>query len=95
MDSIKEIINKVKQRPEMFIGRHSILCLKAFLDGWYIRNPKGIIDDDIMGAFQDYIEIRYKEKDSISWCDILLKNSKDESDALNLFFKEFDICLNG
>ncbi|GAA4276490.1 hypothetical protein [Aquimarina mytili] len=90
MDSIVEVLNSIKQRPAMYIGRDSISCLKAFLDGWYFRNPTGVVDTDVMNKFQDWTEKKYSTKSSKSWSDILLYNSQDESKALELFFKDFD-----
>lgn len=89
MNSIVELLKLVKERPAMYIGKNMISCLKAFLDGWYLRNPDGIIDVNIMGAFQDYIEKKYNQPSYRSWCDILLYISQDESIALDLFFEEF------
>ena len=89
MNSIVELLELIKERPAMYIGRNSISCLKAFIDGWYLRNPSGIIDGHIMEEFQDYIEKKYNETSCRSWCDILLYNSQDENKALELFFEEF------
>ena len=74
----------------MYITRDSISCLKAFLDGWFLRSPNDVVDDEIMTKFQERIETKYKVKTSHSWCDVLLFHSQDESHALQLFFKEFD-----
>ena len=78
----------------MYIGQNSIHCLKAFLEGWYLRNPEDVIDLYIMEKFEEWVELKYNVDSSISWSDILLENSKNETEALNLFFKEFDECIN-
>lgn len=90
MNSIREIISKIKKRPEMYIGQNSISCLKAFLDGWYLRDPDNVIDSEIMDNFQDWVESRYKSDSAESWANIILDHAKNETEALKLFFKEFD-----
>ncbi len=90
MNSIVDIINKIEKRPVMYIGKNSILTLKAFLDGWYLRAPKTIIDGNIIDGFQESIEKKYNCLENKSWSDILMDHSKNESDSLDLFFKEFN-----
>ena len=89
-DSIVELIETIKARPAMFLGRNYISCLKAFLDGWYHRNATGVFDALFMDDFQSWIEKKYEVKSNHSWCDILLFYSGDECKALQNFFREFD-----
>lgn len=90
MNSIIELITQIKTRPAMYIGRNSISCLKAFIDGWYLRTPETVIDSTVMDDFQNWVEKKYNIKTSHSWCDIILFYSQDENDALSNFFREFD-----
>mgnify|MGYP001061105861 CR=1 FL=1 len=90
MNSIEELLSKIKERPEMYIGRSSISCLKAFIDGWFYRDHTTIIDSELIDGFQSWIEQKYNINTSHSWCDIILFHSQDESKALKRFFEEFD-----
>lgn len=90
MNSIIKILSDIEKRPAAYIGKNSISCLKAFLDGWYLRNPNKVIDANIMNEFQEWIEKKYDIKTNKSWNDILLFNSQDEGKALELFFTEFN-----
>jgi hypothetical protein len=90
MASIVDLLLKIEKRPAMYISRHSIVCLKAFLDGWYLRSPQDVSDADIMEKYQDWICEKYNVKTSHSWDRILLFYSQDEFDALNLFFSIFN-----
>ncbi len=74
----------------MYIGRNSISCLKAFIDGWAFRDPANIVDESALGDFQDWIVDKYNITTAHSWCDIILFHSQDEADALSNFFVEFD-----
>ena len=93
MDSIVDLILEIKKRPAMYLGHRKISCLKSFLDGWYLRNPKEIRDIEIMGEFQDWVEKKYDMRETHSWDRILMFNSPDEFGALELFFKELDDFL--
>ena len=93
MNSISILLNEIRVRPAMYISKRSISCLKAFLDGWYLRDPQSVDDADVMDNFQDWIEKKYNIKTSHSWSAIILFYSQDEYDALEVFFKEFDIFL--
>ena len=93
-DSVVELIELIKRRPSMYITRNSISCLKAFIDGWFLRDPDNITDSEVMKNFQDWIENKYNIKSSHSWCDIILFYSQDESAALMKFFDEFQRWYN-
>ena len=90
MNSIVELIYQIKVRPAMYIGRSSISCLKAFLDGWFLRSPDDVVDSSVMEDFQNWVERKYNIATNHSWCDIILFYSQDESDALTKFFDDFD-----
>lgn len=90
MNSVTEIISLIQARPTVYITRNSISCLKAFLDGWFLRDPENVEDSSVMESFQDWIEEKYKSKSSHSWCDIILSHTTDESRALTKFFDTFE-----
>ncbi len=93
MASIIDLINnEVKIRPAMYIGRNSIFCLQAFLNGlcWH---KSAFSDNDILSEFQDYIEKEYAITTTHSWASIIHFFSQDETDALMNFFIEFDKFL--
>ena len=94
MNSIENLVSKIQERPSMYLGRKTVSCLKAFLDGWYLRDPDNVLDSDLMGRYQEWIEDRYNKKDTHSWDRILLFYSEDEYDALQLFFETFNEFLS-
>ena len=94
MDSIKELIYKIKLRPAMYITWNDIFCLKAFLDGWYLRDINNVSDLELMSDFQKWIEQSYRITTSHSWAHILLFFSSDNRTALENFFKEFDVFIS-
>jgi hypothetical protein len=86
-----EMLAAIKQRPAMYLGRRYISCLKSFLDGWgLLAYQHGInIEDECMGAFQDWIVAKYGITSSQSWASIILFYSGDECNALDNFFTLF------
>jgi len=92
-NSVIELIESIRKRPTMFLGRSSIACLRSFIDGWNHRKPESVIDGEIIGEFQEWIEARYNLKNTQSWDRIILFYSVDEHDALENFFRLFNQFL--
>jgi hypothetical protein len=92
MDSTKNLISTIRLRPAVYIGKRSISCLKAFITGWYLRSPDEVGDSDVLDKFQEWIQRKHNIY-SHSWNEIILFYSQDECDALDNFFKEFEIFL--
>lgn len=92
-NSFQQLIATIEKKPAMYLGARTISNLKAFLDGWYLRDPEHITDESIMGDFQSFIEKKYNQKTSQSWANIILYYSADEYQALDNFFKLFQEFL--
>ena len=91
---ILELISFIKRRPELYLGRRSISCLKAYLDGWCSRGNEPNPDYEVMSKFQDWVATKYRIITTHSWCNIILFFSfGDEHCALDNFFKDFDEFL--
>ncbi len=92
-DSLIELLGEIKKRPAMYLTRNYISSLKAFLDGWFLRRPNEVLESELMYDFQNWIEKKYNITTTQTWASILLFYSVDECDALELFFKDFDLFL--
>lgn len=92
--SFYELIEKIKQRPDLYLGKPSISHLQVFLDGYtYARLELGIPlteQEQEFEGFQEWIEKRFNQHSSQSWPQIILAYSEDESDALDRFFQLFE-----
>lgn len=88
-NNIIELIDMIEKRPALYLSRCTISALKAFLDGWYMRDPTNIINEKFFGNFQFYIEDYYEVKGH-SWDKIILLFSQDEHDALDTFFARYN-----
>lgn len=87
------MVLKIKSKPGLYIGNKSITKLRSFLDGFSV----GYSYPNVMNlfpGFQDYIELKYSCKLTISWNDILLFFSNNKEDvAFDLFFEELELFL--
>ena len=94
--NIIDLLDAIKERPGMFIGTRSITRLSSFLHG--IRIAFRIVNQSfgcsVLNDFEEYIEIKYSSKRSVSWNEIFLESTdNDEVKAFELFFYEFEIFM--
>lgn len=92
-NSFEEIIEKIRRKPALYLGRNTVSALSAFLDGWFLRDPESVVDAKMLERYTDWIRCRFGIKENVSWDRLLLLIAIDEHDALNLFFKTFDDFL--
>jgi hypothetical protein len=86
-----DLLQRIKQRPGMYLGKCSITRLRAFLDGYETaRAELGFADTEQqqqLDGFQEWIQERYQITSTHGWDSIILFFSVDEKDALDKFFK--------
>lgn len=92
-NSIVRLIREIEKRPTMYIGKGYISCLRSFLDGWIYRSPDDVTDIVLFNNFQSWIERRYNQTKTQSWDRIILFYSVDENDALQNFFRLFQLYI--
>jgi len=94
MHDLYEIIEKIKKAPAMYLGRHSIICLQAFLSGYsvakYELGEQATEQERDFMEFPEWIRQRFKVQTSQSWANIILFYSEDERKALDNFFDLFE-----
>lgn len=94
--NVIELIRMIKDRTAMYIGRHSIFCLKAFIHGWHFRNKDEDVQMHILNDFSLWIDASFfnSSERTCSWCEFLyLMSANDESKALDKFFILFEQFL--
>lgn len=98
MDNFYDLLQKIKKRPAMYLGRHSIFSLQAFLDGYYFaRRELGVSLTEQENEFQEFLQwIRQKFQVETGqlWASILLFHSADERSAVERFFSLFEEFVN-
>ena len=94
-----KMLQNMKKRPGMYLGKCSITRLKSFLDGYIAaRQDLGFPlteQERHFEKFQEWIQERFELKSSHGWDSIILFYSADEKDALNNFFELLERFCNG
>jgi hypothetical protein len=92
-----QLLDKIKTRPALYLGKRSIFSLQAFLDGYTCAcRQLGISvteQEQEFAEFQDWIEKQFNQPSTHSWARIIVFYSEDESQALDTFFELFDKFL--
>ncbi|NET02478.1 MAG: hypothetical protein F6K61_18310 [Sphaerospermopsis sp. SIO1G1] len=94
MDNLYKLLEKIKKRPAIYLGKTSIFSLQSFLDGYYFaRREIGISLTAEETEFQDFLQwIRHKFNVETGqlWSSIILFHSADEKSAVDRFFTLFE-----
>ena len=91
MASLYILLNKIQQKPGLYIGVPSVSGLHMFLCGYaFSRQEQGIkvtAEEHVFEQFQPWIQQRFNINTSISWAKIILLHSADERAGFELFFE--------
>lgn len=98
MDNFYDVLQKIKKRPAMYLGRHSIFSLQAFVDGYYFaRRELGVPLTQQEAEFQEFLQWlrqKFQVETGQLWASILLFHSADERSAVERFFSLFEEFVN-
>ncbi len=88
-----QLLDKIKTRPALYLGKRSIFSLQAFLDGYTFAYRQLAIpvteQEQEFAEFQNWIEKQFNRQSTKSWARIILFYSEDESQAIDTFFELF------
>ena len=88
------LLERIKQRPGMYLGHCSITRLNMLLVGYsQARMELGLprtAQEQEFDQFQEWIQNKYNISESQGWDSIILLNSIDEKEAFYKFFQLFD-----
>lgn len=91
--NVLELIKLLEPRPVMYISRHNLSSLRAFIDGWYFRNQIDDVGMDILNDFQIWLQERNQLDNYRRWDTIIIYLCQDDNKALDYFFKLFNEFL--
>ena len=89
---VYQTLSLIRTRPAMYLGTHSLVRLRAFLDGcFFLAGQQGIecgAQPDF-GGLHDWVAKRFGWYESTAgWCSIILQEcGGDDSKALDCFFE--------
>jgi hypothetical protein len=91
MGTILDVIQKIRERPALILGRPSARTLHAFLSGFtYARKDATAGDYDILAGFNQWVHDRYQVTSTQGWAKIIEFYSTTEADEMALFWKLLD-----
>jgi ABC-type glycerol-3-phosphate transport system substrate-binding protein len=98
MNEFSELIEKIKANPNLYLGRRSLIALKAFLIGYsHARQELGIELTEAENEFEEFkkwVQGLGNLKSDKSWDKIILLYSSDDVKALEKFFRLYkNFCL--
>jgi len=84
------LLQRIKERPGMYLGKRSITRLRMLLDGYGMaRMELGLPrteQESKFDRFQEWIQAKFNITSSQGWDSIILFYSVDERDAFEKFF---------
>ena len=92
MSSLFPLLNKIRTKPGLYIGRASITELRMFIVGYrFARSELKIVttetETDFYKNFQPWLQLRLNVRTSNSWDKILLFSVINDQQAFDYFFE--------
>ena len=95
MDKVYRLLQEIRKRPGLYLGKPSIERLGSFLDGYYHYEFElnGMCEPDCLVGFREYIQKKYELRTPHDWVNVIQCFSYSEQDALDIFYKALDQYL--
>ena len=92
MSSLFPLLNKIRTKPGLYIGKASITELRMFIVGYrFARSELKIVttetETDFYKNFQPWLQLRLNVRTSNSWDKILLFSVINDQQAFEYFFE--------
>ena len=91
-DTLHELLEMIRQKPQIYIGEKSLIKLSHFLNGAGCALYLTYDDDsgDFLKGFQEWIQLKYGITSTQHWSTIIHFFSFTDAQAFDLFFKNLD-----
>ena len=94
MTTIMELIEDIRKRPGLMLGRPSVNNLYTFLSGFcFARKDAGVSDYEFLAGFGRHVHRRFKISSTQSWAAIIEFFGATEDGEMALFWKLYDDYL--
>jgi hypothetical protein len=95
MSGLFDLLEKIKTRPGMYIGKSSVSDLFVFLAGYKTAKREFGIEpteqeNEFYGEFQPWLQKRFQVQSVNSWAKIIMLYSVDEREGFEYFFQLLD-----
>src|SRR5438128_2010463 len=95
MGAILDVLQKIRERPGLILGRPSANNLYCFLSGFaWARRDADATDYDFLAGFNQWVQERYKVTSTQGWAKVIEFYSMTEADEMALFWKLLDEYLD-
>lgn len=88
MNSLKEVILAIIERPQIYIGKLSVQRLYAFIGGYLFQNEQ--VNDHCLDGFNEYVANRFSIHTSQNWASIIEFFSMSDQEEFDLFVECFN-----
>jgi hypothetical protein len=84
-------LDKMRERPAMYLGSHSITRMEAFISGFYEGSTDEVSENPPFDGFNDFVGKFYGKYTTAGWKNLILSDHYgDEKEALDRFFVLLD-----
>ncbi len=84
-------LDKMRERPAMYLGSHSITRMEAFISGFYEGSKDEITENPTFEGFNDFVGKFYGKYTTAGWKNLILSDHYgNEKEALDRFFVLLD-----
>ena len=92
MHSIELLINEIRKRPGLYLGKKSISLFRAFIHGYEqcLSESEMTRDVRLHPDLYEFVLEKYPTILSIGWVEIILGQSSSEEEAFDKFFVLYD-----
>ncbi|NEP12532.1 MAG: hypothetical protein F6K14_20450 [Symploca sp. SIO2C1] len=95
-ENLFELLEKIRQKPGLYIGSPSVTALRYFLVGYkFARQEMGILPTelelDFYQEFQPWLQRHFQIQTTNSWDNILLFKYIDEKTSFANFFQLLEV----
>lgn len=88
MDTLENMIAKITDFPELYLGKPSVERLFAFLGGFLYQND--VANDHCLDGFTEFVAQKHRLRTDHNWSDIIQFFSNSEQEAFNRFIQYFN-----
>jgi hypothetical protein len=89
--NLYDSLDKMRERPAMYLGSHSITRMEAFISGFYEGSNDDITENPPFDNFNDFVGKFYGKYTTAGWKNLILADHYgDEIEALDRFFVLLD-----
>ncbi len=95
-ENLYEILDKMRERPSMYTGEHSLTSIQHFINGFFVAHNYNTNESPNFGKFHDFVGQFYGKYSTPGWKNLILSaHFGNESEALIRFYELLDDFRKG